>query len=105
MQRLRCDRHQKQAQISLKVCESIGLNQSKAKEAAKSAKSASILKELIEKKSLSGKVSDEKQATLLAALANALAKTTKVGDDGKVFLVDEILNANLKSVDQVTGES
>ena len=48
---------------------SIGLTQAKAVEAAKSAKSANALKDLIESYSLVGKL-DDKQAVLVAALAH-----------------------------------
>lgn len=82
---------------------SLGLGQAKALEAAKSPKSAAILKELIEKYSLTGL--DEKTAGLVAALAGSLSKTGNVGDEERKYVLDSILEGKLKSVDQVAGAS
>ena len=86
----------------IELFKSIGLTQSKAAEAAKSAKSASILKEIIEKKDLAGKNIDEKTGVLLAALA---VQASKLGDSEKEYAVDAILDGRLKSTDQVAGKS
>ena len=56
---------------------SIGLNQAKAVEAAKSPKAAAVLKDLIEKHELAQNA-DEKKASLFAALASALSKVSSV---------------------------
>ncbi|KZT29333.1 glutaminyl-tRNA synthetase [Neolentinus lepideus HHB14362 ss-1] len=78
----------------------IGLAQSKAAEAAKNAKSAAILKELIERHDLTAKDLDEKQGTLTAALA---AQGGKLGEDERSYILDAILDGRLKSTDQVSA--
>lgn len=84
--------------------QSIGLTQSKALEAAKSAKPAAILKEIIDEKDIVAKGSDEKRAGLLVALSNALSKSPGISKPGKDYVLDKILNGDLKSVDQVNGK-
>lgn len=90
------------AQVDL--FKSIGLPQAKAQEAAKSAKSATILKDLIEQHSLVGTL-DEKQAVLVASLSGQLAKSPNATDEGKGYVVTAIRDGRLKSVDQVAGMS
>ncbi|KAG6833926.1 hypothetical protein H0H87_007937 [Tephrocybe sp. NHM501043] len=82
---------------------SIGLAQAKAQEAAKSPKSAPILKNIIESYPTvsSGKLS-EKQAGLIVALAGALVKAT-IDTAERDYLIATILEDRLKSVDQVTA--
>jgi glutaminyl-tRNA synthetase len=84
---------------------SIGLSQAKAAEAAKNAKSANILCNLIVSYDLTETRLDEKQATLITALAGQLAKTESVEPSEQDFAVKTILQGKLKSVDQVNGES
>ena len=84
----------------IELFKSIGLTQSKAAEAAKSPKSAATLKDIIEKKQLSGKSLDEKTSVLLAALA---VQGSKLGEDERGYAVDAILDGRLKSTDQVSG--
>lgn len=81
---------------------SLGLTQAKALEAAKSPKSAAVLQDLIEKHSLVGRT-DEKQASLVVALAGQLSKSENVGEPERKYVIDKILEGDLKSVDQVTG--
>ncbi|KAG9218892.1 hypothetical protein CCMSSC00406_0000994 [Pleurotus cornucopiae] len=81
---------------------SIGLNQAKAAEAAKSPKAAAILKDTIEKHSLATVSLDEKQASLFAALASAISKASDVGEQETSYIVARILDSKLKSVDQVS---
>ncbi|EKM80055.1 hypothetical protein AGABI1DRAFT_106338 [Agaricus bisporus var. burnettii JB137-S8] len=83
--------------------QSIGLTQSKALEAAKSAKPAAILKEIIDENDIVAKGSDEKRAGLLVALSNALSKSPGISKPGKDYVLDKILNGDLKSVDQVNA--
>lgn len=83
------------------VFKSIGLTQAKAAEAAKSPKSATTLRDLIEKYELVGKL-DEKQAGLVAALAVQLSKSN-VGEEETSYVVRAILDGRLKSVDQANG--
>jgi glutaminyl-tRNA synthetase len=83
---------------------SIGLPQSKAIEANKNPKSAVALKDLIEKHNLVAAKLDEKQAVLITAFAGNLSKAVAVGDVEKSFVVVNILEGQLKSVDQVSGE-
>ena len=84
----------------VELFKSIGLTQSKAAEAAKSPKSATTLKDIIEKKQLAGKNLDEKTAVLLAAVA---VQGSKLGEDERGYAVDAILDGRLKSTDQVSG--
>lgn len=86
----------------IELFKSIGLTQSKAAEAAKSPKSAATLKDIIEKKKLSGKNLDEKTSVLLAAAA---VQSSKLGEDERGYAVDAILDGRLKSTDQVSGNS
>ena len=79
----------------------IGLTQSKAAEAAKSPKSASTLKDIIDTHNLVNKNLDEKQAVLLAALA---VQGSKLGDGERSYAVAAILDGRLKTTDQVSGE-
>ncbi|KAG6903466.1 hypothetical protein C0995_005489 [Termitomyces sp. Mi166 len=82
---------------------SIGLTQAKAQEAAKSPKSAVILKDIIESyPTVSSGELDEKQAGLIVALSGALAKAS-VGSAEKDYLIATILKNRLKSVDQVAA--
>jgi glutaminyl-tRNA synthetase len=89
-------------EIYIGLFKSIGLSQTKANEAAKSPKSASILQDLIEQNSLVGSL-DEKQAALVASLAGQLAKSPNVTDDAKRYLIEAIRSGRLKTVDQLTG--
>lgn len=82
---------------------SIGLSQPKAIEAAKSPKSSVILKEIIEQNDIISRQLDEKRAGLIVALANALTKSPNVSSSEKSYVLDKILNGDLKSVDQVNG--
>ncbi|KAG6821559.1 hypothetical protein H0H93_000068 [Arthromyces matolae] len=81
----------------------IGISQAKAQEAAKSPKSAAILKDIIENypTTTTGALS-EKQAGLLVSLSGNLAKVT-IGTPERDYLVTTILEDRLKSVDQVTA--
>ena len=81
---------------------SIGLSQAKASEAAKNAKSAALLQDLIERHALTGGRIDEKQAGLVAALA---VQGAKVGEDERGYVVNAIIDGRLKSTDQVNGAS
>jgi glutaminyl-tRNA synthetase len=84
----------------IELFKSIGLTQAKAAEAAKSAKSAALLQDLIEKHGLTGGHIDEKQAGLIAALA---VQGGKMGEDERGYIVDAIIHGRLKSSDQVNG--
>lgn len=79
---------------------SIGLTQSKAAEAAKNPKSASTLKDIIEKNNLSEKALDEKTGVLLAAAA---VQSSKLGEPERDYIVAAIFDGRLKSTDQVSG--
>lgn len=81
----------------------IGLNDSKAAEAAKSPKSAAVLKELIESNPSITQGLEEKKASLIVALASSLSKAGAVGNQERAFIVGKILDGSLKSVDQVAG--
>ncbi|TEB35799.1 glutaminyl-tRNA synthetase [Coprinellus micaceus] len=81
----------------------MSLSDSKAAEAAKSPKSASILKELIESNSSISQGVEEKQASLIVALASSLSKAGAVGTEERTYIVVKILDGSLKSVDQVAA--
>ena len=83
--------------------ETIGLNPVKARDAAKSSKIAEPLKHLIEAFKLSERPVNEKQASLLVHLAPPSLKLA--GDKERGYIVDKITNGELKSTDQVNGES
>jgi len=89
---------------SILLFKSIGLSQAKAAEAAKNAKSANVLRNLIVSYDLTEAHLDEKQATVVTALAGQLAKTESVEPSEQAFAVKAILQGKLKSVDQVNGE-
>ncbi|KAH7887584.1 glutaminyl-tRNA synthetase [Phlebopus sp. FC_14] len=80
---------------------SIGLPQAKAAEAAKSTKSATILRDLIASHDLTAAGVAEKQAVLIAALAVQLGKAQNVDTVGRDYIVKAVLTGKLKSVDQV----
>ncbi|KAI0298878.1 glutamine-tRNA ligase [Russula brevipes] len=79
---------------------SIGLTHAKAFEAAKNAKSAALLQGLIEHHALTGGRIDEKQASLVAALA---VQGAKIGEDERGYVVNAIIDGRLKSTDQVNA--
>ncbi|KAI9507513.1 glutamine-tRNA ligase [Russula earlei] len=79
---------------------SIGLTQAKASEAAKSAKSAALLQVLIRRHALTGGRIDEKQASLVAALA---VQGAKIGEDEQGYIVNAIVDDRLKTTDQVNA--
>jgi len=83
--------------------ETIGLNQAKAKDAAKSPKIAEPLKHLVESFKLSERSVNDKQASLLVHFAPPSSKLA--GDQERGYIVDRIVDGKLKSTDQVNGES
>ena len=83
--------------------EAIGLNQAKAKDAAKSPKIAEPLKHLVETFKLSERLVGDKQASLLVHFAPPSSKLA--GDQERGYIVDKIIDGKLKSTDQVNGES
>ncbi|KAF5333420.1 hypothetical protein D9611_002642 [Ephemerocybe angulata] len=87
----------------LPLFKTIGLTDSKAAEAAKSPKSAAILKELIEAHTTIAQGVEEKRANLIVALSGALAKAGAVGTEERAYVVGRILDGSLKSVDQVAA--
>lgn len=84
---------------------SLGLTQAKAAEAAKSPRNAVVLKDLIETHSLLTVGLDEKQASLIVALAGAIAKSEGLGQAEQAYAIKAITDGRLKSVDQVTSMS
>ena len=98
--------------------QSIGLSPSKAGEAAKNQKGASVLKDLVERHGLAvaatstgelgglgGRIRDEKQAGLIAGLASQIAKSGgKLDVRAQDYVLEKILVGDLKSVDQVNSE-
>ena len=82
--------------------ETIGLNQAKAKDAAKSSKIAEPLKHLVETFKLSERSVNDKQASLLVHFA---PPSSKIRDDQeRRYIVDRIIDGKLKSTDQVNGK-
>ena len=84
----------------IETFKSIGLSQAKAAEAAKSAKSAVVLKDLIARHDLAHKSLDEKQASLVSTLA---VSGSKLADDRRDYVVRAVLDGRLKATDQVNG--
>ncbi|KIO12630.1 hypothetical protein M404DRAFT_686647 [Pisolithus tinctorius Marx 270] len=82
---------------------SAGLPQSKAVEAAKNAKGAAILRDLILSHNLVSAGLSEKQAVLVSALALQLGKAQNAGSEARAYITKAILEEKLKSVDQVNG--
>ena len=82
--------------------EAIGLNQAKAKDAAKSPKIAEPLKHLVETFKLSERSINDKQASLLVHFAPPSSKLA--GDQERGYIVDKIVDGKLKSTDQVNGK-
>jgi glutaminyl-tRNA synthetase len=91
----------------ISLFQSIGLSKSKAAEAAKNSKSATILRNLILSHDLASEsdLLGEKRAVLIAALAVQLAKASNVDDAKQGHIVKAIRQEKLKSVDQVNGPS
>lgn len=89
----------------ISLFQSIGLSKSKAAEAAKNAKSAIVLKNLIISHDLASESNPlgEKRAVLIAALAVQLIKAPNVDDAKQSYIVKVIREEKLKSVDQVNG--
>ncbi|KZV75125.1 glutaminyl-tRNA synthetase [Peniophora sp. CONT] len=84
----------------IETFKSIGLSQAKAAEAAKNAKSAAVLKELIARHDLAHKSLDEKQASLVSSLA---VSGSKLSDDQRDYVVKAVLDGRLKATDQVNA--
>jgi len=82
---------------------SMGLTKAKATEAIKAPKSATILKEIIESHSDELTGLEEKQATLIVNFSVSLSKAGSVGQAERDYILKNILNSNLKSVDQISG--
>ncbi|KAF8663362.1 hypothetical protein AX16_000938 [Volvariella volvacea WC 439] len=82
---------------------SISLSQAKAAEAAKSVKSATILKHLIEEHKLAESNLDEKQASLVVGLSLGLAKSGGILPSEKGYIISRIKDRALKSNDQVNA--
>lgn len=83
---------------------SIGFTHVRALDAAKSPKTAAVLKDIIEDHGLAARSPlDDKHAGLIVALAVVLAKTNGLGHAETAYALEKILNDSLKSVDQVTG--
>jgi glutaminyl-tRNA synthetase len=82
--------------------ETIGLNQAKAKDAAKSPKIAEPLKHLVETFKLAERSVSDKQASLLVHFAPPSSKLSN--DQERKYIVDRIIDGKLKSTDQVNGK-
>lgn len=82
--------------------QSIGLSSSKAIEAARGAKTAASLKELIQAHDLGSKGLGEKQGTLVSLLAT---QGGKLGPAEKTYIINAILDRRLKSGEQLAGTS
>ncbi|KAJ7094594.1 glutamine-tRNA ligase [Mycena belliarum] len=87
------------------LLKSIGLSQAKAVEAVKSPKIAAELKDIVETYSLHTRVEklDDKRAGLIVALAGQLVKSEAVAEEKRALVVRKIVDAQLKTVDQVTA--
>ncbi|KIL00071.1 hypothetical protein PAXRUDRAFT_130777 [Paxillus rubicundulus Ve08.2h10] len=87
----------------ISLFQSIGLPRSKAAEAAKNTKSATVLSNLIRSHNLVSESHPlgEKRAVLLAVLAVQLTKTQNDDHGKQAYIVNAIRQEKLKSVDQV----
>ncbi|KIJ20332.1 hypothetical protein PAXINDRAFT_166411 [Paxillus involutus ATCC 200175] len=87
----------------ISLFQSIGLPRSKAAEAAKNTKSATVLSNLIRSHDLASESDPlgEKRAVLVAALAVQLTKTQNDDHAKQGYVVNAIRQEKLKSVDQV----
>ncbi|KAJ7180270.1 glutamine-tRNA ligase [Mycena crocata] len=87
------------------LLKSIGLSQAKSVEAVKSPKIAAELKGIIETYSLHTRAEklDDKQASLIVALAGQLVKSDAIAEDRRAYVVQKVVDAQLKTVDQVTA--
>lgn len=96
-----------EVETSTSLFQSIGLSKSKAAEAAKNAKSATILKNLIFSYGLASgsEPLGEKRAVLIAALAVQLTKASNVDGTKQGYIIKAIREEKLKSVDQVNGST
>ncbi|KAL1723376.1 tRNA synthetases class I, catalytic domain-containing protein [Schizophyllum commune] len=85
--------------------EAIGLPHAKAVEAAKSAKQAAALKDIIEKYQLDKREPklEEKQAGLISAFAGQVGKAQNTTEEARDFVVDKILEGKLKTTDQAVA--
>ncbi|KAF8165525.1 glutamine-tRNA ligase [Crassisporium funariophilum] len=82
---------------------SIGLTQSKAVEAVKAPKSATVLKEIIESNEAVAAGLEEKHASLISTLAVALGKTEAVESNERNHVIKAILDSKLRTVDQISA--
>ncbi|KAF8639647.1 hypothetical protein AX17_000912 [Amanita inopinata Kibby_2008] len=88
----------------LDLFKSIGLTHAKATEAAKSPKAAAILRDIIQNnKIVSSGILNEKQASLVAALAGALVKAGTVAPAEREYIITKIVENKFKSNDQVNA--
>ena len=85
----------------IELFQTIGFSKPKATETAKSAKTSTILKDIIEKNNLSSRSPDEKKASLIS---NVAIQGAKLGDAEKTYVVEAIYDEKLKSAEQVSGE-
>ncbi|TRM68091.1 tRNA synthetases class I, catalytic domain-containing protein [Schizophyllum amplum] len=85
--------------------EAIGLPHAKAVEAAKSAKGAAALKDIINRYQLDKRDPklEDKQAGLISALAGQVAKSPNTTEEARDYVVDKILEGKLKSTDQTVA--
>lgn len=86
----------------VELFKSIGLNDAKAADSAKSPKISEPLKSLIEQNQLSVKPLEEKQAGLVVSFATLAGKLES--DEERSYVVARIRDGSLKSVDQITGK-
>lgn len=80
----------------------LGLNNTTATELVRQPKNGAAFKGLVEEFGLGGSTFDDKQA---AALVKLSGSGGKLGPAEKGFIVEKIKAGDVKSVDQVTGQS
>jgi glutaminyl-tRNA synthetase len=84
--------------------QSIGLTEAKAMEATKSPKSATVLRDVIEKHALTSRGLGDKPAGLIVTFAICISKaSTGVEEEKRGLVLDGIVQGKLKTVDQVNG--
>ncbi|KAF7967935.1 hypothetical protein HWV62_32519 [Athelia sp. TMB] len=92
------------ADPAIALFKALGLPQAKAIEANKNPKAAAALRALVAAHDLTADGGlDEKRAVLITALAGHVAKADALGAAEQAFVVGEVLDGRLKSVDQVSA--
>lgn len=86
----------------LTLFKSFGLSETKSLEAARNSKTAATLKGLVVANNLTSNPLDDKQAGLIASLANQGAK---LAEPERNYIANAVADSRLKTTDQLAGTS